>query len=241
MLKRLAVFALAALFSAAFVAPNVLAKDDAEKLKEQREKVRAKYAEDKEGFPFYDLVYWVDAKKLEDSRWSMDSVREPKHDRGLQLIANWVNEASAAEGMNIRVLVFKFLHEERRGSSTTPFSYPFNNLGESVRCSDLDGMLEGFYEDWKRGAKDVLEDQCEKPKKSKFKVPKLQAAAVGTDPNSEQRIRMEWYAWINGKEKSTYMVQIQYGPALYNKERLVEKGGELVKNIKEIKDKVKWK
>jgi hypothetical protein len=51
---------------------------------------------------------------------------------------------------------------------------------------------------------------------------------------------MEWYAWTNGKQMSTYIIQITYGPALWDKEGLVEKGAEFVKNLKEIKDKVKW-
>lgn len=240
MLKRLAVFALAAIVSTAFIAPNVLAGDDDAKDKEKREKVREKYKDDKGGFPFYDLVYWVDAEKLEDSRWSMSMRPDPDHVSGIQLIGNWVNEASAAEGMNIRVLCIKLVHEKRTPQGTSTMSYPFNNLGESVSCSDMDGILEGFYEDWKRGAKDVLEDRCEDVKKSKYKVPKKQAAAVGTDPESDQRIRKEWYAWSNGKEMSTYLVEITYGAALWDKEGLVEKGHEFMKNLKEIKDKVKW-
>ena len=240
MLKRLALFALAALLSAVYVAPHVLAGDDAEKNKENREKVRAKYKEDKGGFPFYDLVYWVDAAALEDSRWSMEDLRSPDNTNGIQLIANWVNESSAAPGMNIRVLCFKLVHEKRQGSQTSKMQMPFNNLGESVPCSDLEGIVNGFYEDWKRGAKDPIEDQCEAPKKSKHKVPKLQAAAVATDPDSQLRERREWYGWTNGKEMSTYLIEIRYGNALHDKEGLVEKGGELVKNLKEIKDKVKW-
>ena len=51
---------------------------------------------------------------------------------------------------------------------------------------------------------------------------------------------MEWYAWTNGGEISTYVAIIQYGTALWDKEGLVDKGHELMKNLKEIKDKVKW-
>ena len=270
MIKRLAVFTLAAILSATFVAPSVFAGDDAEKNAEKREKVREKYT-DKGGFTYHDLVYWVDAEKLEDSRWSVTPIPSANHKKGLQLHANSVNEASAVAGMNIKVLCWKFLHEEREGSTRRPYSYPFDNLGESVSCADMDGMLEGFYEDWKRGAKDVLEDECEQPKKSnkkklhaafyddwcasasdlikkqcvkpkkkKFGPASLFAAAVGTDPETKERERREWYAWANGKEMSTYIIEIRYGTALWDKEGLVEKGGDFVKNLKEIKDKVKW-
>ena len=241
MLKRLAILALAAIVSAAYIAPNVLAGDDPEKMKEKREKVREKYKDKNEGFPFYDLVYWVDAAKLEDSRWSMSLPPDPDHIGGYQLFANWTNEASAAEGMTIVVRCLKLVHKRRNEQGTfNNMQVPFNNLGESVMSSDMDGILDGFYEDWKRGAKDVLEDKCEAPKKSKHKIPKKQAAAVGTDPESNQRIRKEWYVWTHGGELSTYVLMIEYGPALFDKEGLVEKGQDLVKNLKEIKDKVEW-
>jgi RNA polymerase sigma-70 factor (ECF subfamily) len=152
------------------------------KIEQKRAKVRSKYAGGKEGFPFYDLVYWVDAAKLEDSRWSMSLPAEPSHESGLQLIVRWANEAGAAEGMDMRVLCLKLAHEKRENGRTSIMSYPFDNLGESVPCPDLDGVLEGFYEAWKRGAKDVLEDQCLEPRKSKAKVPRSRRRPWGWSP-----------------------------------------------------------
>ena len=224
-------------------APSVAEEaDDLELTKSDlmQAKVREKYTDDREGFPFYDLVYWVDAAKLEDSRWRMSLPAEPSHVTGTQLICKWVNEASAAEGMDIRVLCLKLVHELRQDGRTLRMTYPFDNLGEAIPCSDMDRLLEGFYEDWKRGASDVLEERCERPRKSKAKIPKLQAAAIGTEPETEQRVRMEWYAWTNGREMSTYVVQIRYGPGLWDKEGLVDKGHDLVENLREVKDKVKW-
>jgi len=216
---------------------------------EDRADVRAKYEKDKGGFTFYDLAYWVDAAKLDDSRWTKDATvpAQPLHDRGLQLRAVWSNPASDVPGMTIEVLALKLLHEQRDGATVMSFSYPFDNLGEAVKCSDPDGIVNGFYEDWRRGAKDVDESACEPPRKSHHKVPKYECAAVGTVPDEraggavEQRVRREWYAWADGKQTATYVVQITYGPGLFDKEVLVEKGHDLVRNLRELKDKrARW-
>ena len=235
-----------ALAIAAIATPTVLLakgkKSDAEKMKENRDKVREKYEskDEKAGFTFYDLAYWVDVEDLEDSRWSKSDIRDAKHDRGLQLNAKWENAAAAVPGMSIQILVFKFKYYDQKGNSRQPYSYPFDNLGESVSTDDWEGLLNGFYEDWKRGAKDLIEDQCQDPKKFRG-VPKMWAAAVGTDEQRQSRIRREWYAWPDGKQIASYIVQVTYGEPLLGNEGLLEKGPEFVKNIKELKDKrVEW-
>lgn len=244
MIKRWIPAAVALTAAVIFTTSAVLAKgDDAEKMKEDRDKVREAYEdpEKKAGYTFYDLAYWVDVAKLEETRWSKNAVREPKHDRGLQLHAKWENAASAAGGMTIEVFINKLIHKEQKGSVIQPYSYPFDNLGESVSCVDHEAIIEGFYEDWKKGSKDVIEDQCTDVKKSKFKVPKYEAAAVATDKDSETRERREWYVWSDGKQVATYVVEIRYGTALLDNENLLEKGRDFVKNLKELKDKrVKW-
>ena len=245
MFKRWMPVTLTAMALAAVAMPSALLArgDDAEKLKEDREKVREKYEskDEKGGFTFYDLAYWIDVAKLEDSRWSKSEIREPVHDKGVQLIAKWENAASAVPGMSISVIVQKFKYYEQNGNTRTPYSLPFNNLGESVSTEDWEGMLNGFYEDWKRSAKDVLEDQCQAPKKHKGGVPKMYAVAVGTDGQSQQRERREWYVWPDSKQIATYVISITYGEPLLANEGLLEKGPDFVKNLKELKDKkVKW-
>ena len=246
MIKRLAVFALTAALTALVVGPASLeAKDkksEREKMKEAREKVREKYeGEKKGGFTTYDLSYWVDMKKIEDRRWNKQDLREPDYFGGLQLHAKWANEASAAAGMTIDVLVVRHPHSKTVGGSTTNYSIPFDNIGKSIKTSEVEKIAEGFYEDWKRQAKDVIEDKSYGPKKCKFKVPKFEAAVTATDPESNERVRREWYIWADGKNKATYRIEIRYGSAILDKEGLLAKGPEFVKNFKELKDKnVKW-
>jgi len=212
------------------------------KFEEAREAVRAEYERGtKGGFTFYDMAYWVDVKKLNDNRWSKEALRAPKHDRGIQLHAKWANEASAAPGMTIDVYVWKLLHAETKAGQTHKFRYPFDNIGESVSSSDVEGLAGAFYEDWRRGNKDVIESQCVKPRKCKLKIPKYQAAAVATDAESGDRVRREWYLWANGKERSTYVLEIRYGPALLLRDELLKKGPEFVKNLRALKNKrVRW-
>ncbi len=229
---------------AAFMVPasTAGAKDDAAKLKKAREKVRAKYEVKKAGYAFPDLGYWIDAAKLEDSRWSV-STKGKSHEKGLMLRVKWSNEASAAAGMNIDVIIQKFIYYKQNGNTRTPFSLPFENYGESVRCDDLEGLLVGFFQDWKRSAKDVIEKESVEAKKARGagKVVELYSACVGTDKDSGNRERREWYGWADGKRISSYIVEVRYGPALLGKEGLLAKGKELVKNIAPIKDKVKWR
>ena len=90
-------------------------------------------------------------------------------------------------------------------------------------------------------AKDVIKKQSTKPKKSKFKVPKYEAAATATDAESGDRVRREWYLWANGKQQATYVIEIRYGSATLSREGLLAKGPAFVKNFKELKDKrVEW-
>ncbi len=254
MIKRLSVLALTAVLTAIVAAPAPLeAKDKAKakaakfaKMKENREKVRVAFeGEKKAGFTTFDLAYWVDAKKLDDSRWKKQDIaaRKPGHEQGIQMHAKWANEASAAPGMTIDVYIVKHLISKlsSNGGTRTTYSMPFDNIGKSVKTSDVEGLTEGFYEDWTRGNKDVIKKQCVKPKKSRLKIPKWEAGAVATDAESGDRVRREWYLWKDGQQNATYRIEIHYGAAVLGKEGLMKKGPEFVKNLKELKDKrVEW-
>jgi RNA polymerase sigma-70 factor (ECF subfamily) len=217
-------------------------KDEKSKMAEARERVRETYeGEKKGGFTFYDLAYWVDAKKLDDSRWKKRPIDEPRHDRGLQLHARWENPASAAPGMTIDVRVLKLPHSEVQDGQRVTFSTAFDNLGETVENVDVKKLTHAFYEDWVRGARDVVESQCVRPRKSKAKVPKLYAVAVGTEGEPGERVRREWHVWSDGKHEATYVVALRFGPALLGREELLDKGFEFMKQLKALKDKrVEW-
>jgi len=212
------------------------------KIAAARAAVREAYEGEKRGgFTTHDLAYWVDVKKLDDSRWTKIPVHEPHHDRGLQLRAKWADDASAERGMTIDVLISKLRHYAVEGGQRTDLRYPFDNLGEAVATTDVEDLINGFYGDWRRGANDVVENRCRKPRKCKFKVPKYEAAATVTDPETDARVRREWYVWSAGKQRATYVIEIRYGTAVVDRDALLEKGPEFVKNLQELRDKrVRW-
>ncbi len=214
------------------------------KAEKRRQAVRKFYEGEKRGaFTTHDLAYWVDVKKLDDSRWKIVELTDPNHERGLQLHARWSNEASSQPGMTIDVFIVKHLHSRLSANvrERTTFSMPFDNIGKSVKASDVEGLIDAFYEDWRRGSTDVIERKCKKPRKSKFKVPKFEAAATATPKEAEERVRREWYLWADGKQNATYRLEIHYGPATLGKDALMDKGPEFVKRLRELKDKrVEW-
>mgnify|MGYP001379577567 CR=1 FL=1 len=213
-----------------------------EQMAEQREKVRADYeGEKKGGYTFYDLKYWVDAAKLEDKRWSKEKRDGLKHTDGLQLLAKWTVNSSAAGNNSITVVVQKWIHFTRNGNSQSNTVITFDNYGDSVSPTDVEKLCEAYYENFRRGSKDVIDDQCQKPKKCSLPVPKVEAAAVATDKDSGERERREWYIWSDNKETATYVVSITYSASLLDKPDVIEKGRDFVKSIRELKDKrVVW-
>ncbi len=210
---------------------------NATKADKRRAKIRRRYEGKRGGYAFYDLTHWVDVAKLEDSRWSRVKLLNPSRARGVQLRAKWQNEASAASGMTIDIFCQKFDYYKQSGSTRTPYSVPFEMLGESVRTDDLEGLLHGFSEDWKLRSKDVSKNLGKKFGKSRHKVPDAEVAVVATDATTGQRERREWYGWSDGKETATYIIEIRYGAATVGKEGLLAKGVDFVRNLIPIKDK----
>lgn len=238
-MKRLPLFLALAAVSVFFVPTAPLeAKDDPAKMKKAREKVRAKIVKDG-GYPFYDLRYYVDAKKLSDTRWSQESLQNKDHKGGAQLLCKWTLDSTAAGGLGISVVVFKHLHKD--GEKNVTYSIPFKHWGESVPSANMSKVVEGYYEDWKRQAQDIITDSTHAPKKARGAGPaKEWACVVGTNPESKEREYRAWYGWTHGKDQATYICRVRVGATFLKKQGIMDKGTAFVKQIKEVKGKVKW-
>ncbi len=243
MLHRIALTAAVAVPVAAFgtyaLIPDrpATAKDDPAKIKANREEKRAELKEKKFYF-FHDLSYWVDTKKT-DGRWNWQDpppFSTVSEEEGGQFYA----VMSAPDGKEwLKIVAIKHPHFKREGSMQSNYQIPFKNWGKSVRASDADGVVEGMYEDWIRAAKDVIKDKCQKPGKKNFGPAKFFAAAVGTDPEENRRIRKEWYVWSdNGLSPPvTWVVIATIDGMFLDKPDMVEKTQLLVSAMKPIDQK----
>ena len=88
------------------------------------------------------------------------------------------------------------------------YSMSFDQIGESHYLSQVKKCHDAFYRDWKEAAKDVLKKKCVKPRKKRTGPADYFASAVGTDPESNERVRRDWYMW--GKSNETFMVTVEY-------------------------------
>ena len=214
--------------------PALAKKTDAEKEKEWKEKVTKKYVEKKEGALFHDYSHWVDLKSLKDTRWTVTKdlskmVKDLKAESGPQLHATWTLSAQSG-GAAITMLVIKMPH--KKGNSV--FNQPFDNIGESIKVADAKKMHDAFYRDWVKASTDVVESKCVEPRKSKVGPASFYACAVATDKESKQREKREWYAWTT--PNTTWILQVNYGKDVIDKEAVAEKAEAFVDAIDEVKD-----
>jgi hypothetical protein len=230
----------AALSIAADPAP-LLAKDEKKKddakdakkaadLKKDRDAYREKVK--KEGkLPFFDLSYAADPVKIEDTRWTQNDPPHPQaeEDKGLQLNAMW--SASAQQQGGITVRVNKFIHTSPDGKSV--YSYTFEKAGIQCKTAEIGKMTEGFYEDWKKELKDVVEKKCKAPDKCKVGPASTYASVVGTDPEAQKRERRDIYTWLG--PNTTWAAIVTISDKYLDDPAIMKKAEEFIGSFKELK------
>jgi len=248
-MKSLLVTASALLACAALVAGGsaVLAggkKTDAEKLKELKAKVTAKYKTDKGGHIFNDFVYWVDLEKAGDSRWNRSTAEGGKASEPQWFVygATWMPSIDAKPEQTIEIDVWRLVHlTVNEGAANSRNSLVFNNTGEKVSNAEVKKLVDAKRKDWVAAAKDVDKKQNKEVKKAKgVGEAKFISSALGTHAEGDRRQRKEWLGWVNGKRGETYLVTLTFGADMFrDKDRFKKALGRahaLVKNIKIISE-----
>lgn len=201
-----------------------------------RAKIWTKYAERKRGFPTLDLRYYVDATKLNDFRWSQRALESRDPLGAPQLDCRWT-DPEQPDALAIEVVVFKYAHKNEEAG--VKYSIPFKHWGEAVNSSDMEKVVEGYYEDWRRKATDVVEEACLAPAKRKAGPAKMWAAVSATNPTTKEREYRVWYGWVDEKYGATYICRVRVGEPYLEQARMLDRSDDLVRAIKVIKDKIK--
>lgn len=225
---------LASVLSATAASAGDPAKEarEAEAVKAKREKLR-KERIDAGDWPYFDLSHNVTAKssKLSD-RWSWSNPPHPQatEDKGVQFIAQWENKLGS--GADIRVVVQKW--EQKNNAAHTKGTFNFDSIGKTVEMTELEKLCDGFSEEWKKKATDVIEDKCVKTKKAKGMGPAAwYACAVGTDAESKKRERHEWFVWQT--VNTTWLAEFTYQAITLDKPDWLDYGVDLMKATKALK------
>ncbi len=244
-MKSLLVTAGALLACIALVAGGTAAqaggkKTDAEKLAELKEKVKAKYVEDKGGALFNDWVYWVDIAGTKETRWTNNKFKDVKPEAVQKLVfaSSWAPSIDATPGQSIQLVVETFRHKQQLANGKyQPNGIVYNNTGENVPASNVKGLCDGQRKDWVAAAKDVDKKLNKEVKKTKSAGPAgVLATATATDSKSDQRMRKEWLGWIHGKRGESYVVSVTYGADLIgDAKRLKSAQGRVYKLLKNVK------
>lgn len=216
------------------------AKDDPAAQQKAREELRKELKETKKYFVFHDLSYFVDAPKLKDSRWDWKDpppFSNVSEKQGGQFYATWVPNAGGEWG--IRVVVNKMPFSERKGNTTSNFSYEFKSWGKSVLISKVDEMALGFYEDWLKESSEPLKEHCDAPKKMKVGPSDWYATAVATDKEEKKRVRKDWYVWAApyAGTQCLWVAEFTFQDKFKEVEEVIKRSKDVMKEITEIKDK----
>lgn len=214
--------------------PAAEAGDDVKKaleLKKKRDAFRKKLKDDQK-LPFFDLSYAADLKVCKDLRWTQTDpppFQEVKEEQGGQFFAVWSPDITKGTGIVIKAI--KMVHKLGNSEYSNEFKY----IGKKVKCSDDDGILEGYYEDFKIVAKPDERQlaKCIAPKKRKVGPADGYASVWGTDPETKKPTRQDFYKWKSGNE--TWVVIAEFNEKFLDDPDILEKAEELIRSIKELK------
>jgi hypothetical protein len=236
-MKKAVVLALAAaLFSAAattLVTQAASAKDDPVKLKADRDAFRKKMKE-KKVWCYFDLSYGVDSTKV-DSRWSAPDppVSDAKEDEGIQFKAAF-SAPAAAEGAAIDILIIKFPHKAVKDGKGVKYTREFPRAGKTVDCSDMKGMVDGFYLDQFKTYTEHAKDKCVEPTKAKAAGPAdYWGSVTGMNPEAKVKERSDYFGWLG--PNITWIAIVTYkGVYVAKAEDFTDKVFDLMKATKEL-------
>ncbi|MCE9636668.1 MAG: hypothetical protein K8T90_13270 [Planctomycetes bacterium] len=241
--------ATAAIFGAAILGPacgptagasgTAYAKDDKadaakaakklEAIKKEREDAKTKLRAAKKWFTF-DLSYTVDSTKL-DSRWSWADPPSPQstYEEGLQANANWESKPGSR---GIGLLIQKW--EQSNSAKNTVGSFNFDEVGMTCKVAELEKVITGFSEQWKKKAGNIVESKTEKVQKAKGMGPAdWFVSFTGDDPDSHKRERHEWYVWQTAN--TTWMAHATFDAATAEKKDWLDNCAILMKALTENK------
>src|SRR6185295_1162627 len=120
----------------------------------------------------------------------------------------------------------------------TEYSKEFKAWGKTIKVSDTKHMAEGYYWDWTLQATDLIKAKCHVPDKKNIGVAEWWGCAVGTDKESKQRVKMDWYIWTNNSRIGTWFwnVEAETADKFIDVKEWPEKLDDLMKNIVEVTD-----
>ena len=216
--------------------PSARAADDkdakkAEKLKAKRDAFRTKLKEAGK-FPFFDMSYAADQKAVQETRWTQTDpppFADVSEEKGGQFWAVWSPDITKGWGVEIRVI--KYIHKSLDGKSE--FSMNFEHAGKTCKTADKKAMIEGFYEDWLKQARDVVESKCVEPKKKKVGPTEMWASIVGTDPEAGKRERRDFYLWTDAN--TTWIAVVRFNDKYLDDPGILEKAEEFIGTIRDLK------
>lgn len=235
---------LAAILGAAVIAPlcepaTAYAKDDKadaakaakklEAIKKEREDAKTKLRAAKKWFTF-DLSYTVDPTKVE-GRWSWADPPSPQstYEEGLQANANWESKPGSR---GIGLLIQKW--EQSNSAKNTVGTFNFDDVGMTCKVAELEKVITGFSEQWKKKAGNIVESKTEKVQKARGMGPAdWFVSFTGDDADSHKRERHEWYVWQTAN--TTWMAHATFDAATAEKKDWLDNCAILMKALTENK------
>jgi hypothetical protein len=228
--------------AAAILVPAVgaFAKDDPAKVKSDREALLKDFKAAKK-YVTSEFSYVVDVTKLKDQRWEFADIPPLVPAKGVipVVMKATLSPNPSDPSASIEVLVYRA--QQSDSVANTVSSYQFNAWGKSVKVSDVGDMAQGHWEEFMLTATEPSKEKSKAPQKVSIGPAKLWGYAVGTDKETKQRVKKDWFLWTSNDRLAgyTWWIEATTSQKLFmsaNYKDWNERLENLVKGIVDLKD-----